>query len=489
MSPVWRLVIAGVALGLAAATFWILRPRAENVILITIDTMRADRISAYGYQKHETPNLDRLAKEGTLFENAFCDVTWTTPSMASVMTGMYATRHGLRSSFQTLKPEAETLAEIIRDHGWDTAAIIASYPLHSIFGLNQGFKLYDETFSAPLALDERVEFGPQAAVEERKAPASDDTEAMRWFLMLKAQGAAYRPDDLVTDRALAWLRNERTAPFFLWIHFFGPHEKPTGLVGLEHAAEEREIQLAAYDPDVLTTDREIGRVLNALDDLGLTQNTVVIVHADHGQSLMEHDYFGHGRHVFDATAHIPLIVRAPGLVQAAKRDARIARNVDILPTVLGMLGVPNPIAGDGKNLFAAEPTPSDARAYVETYLSATRLFADVIDPTTDRRLGFRRMAMRTKNWKLVINDPVPMIDEPDSTVPEDLRTRYYRSELYDLTTDPGETINVISEQPAISEALRLAIWQEQMANPTGSGDMPMDSTTRERLEALGYLAQ
>ncbi|MEO7438765.1 MAG: sulfatase [Candidatus Binatia bacterium] len=482
-----RLLLAGVVVGLGAAAWWTFWPRRENVILITIDTMRPDRISAYGYQKHQTPNLDRLAKEGTLFENAFCDVTWTTQSMASVMTGMYATRHGLRSSFQTLKPEAETLAEIVRDQGWDTAAIIASYPLHSLFGLNQGFKLYDENFTTALTLDERVEFGPQPAFEGMEVPASDDAEAMRWFLMLKSQREAYRPDDQVSDRAIAWLRNAHKDPFFLWIHYFGPHEKPTGLVGLGHAAEERQIQLAAYDPDVVTVDREIGRVLDALDDLWLTRNTVVIVHADHGQSLMEHDYFGHGQHVFDATAHIPLIVRAPGLVQLGKRDARLARNVDILPTVLGLLGVPNPIAGDGTNLFMADPKP-DAAAYIETYLSATRLFADVIDPATDARLGFRRMAMRTSRWKLVINDPIPLIDEPDGPVPDDLRRLYYKAELYDLTTDPEETIDRILEQPALAEELRLAIWREQATEPTGSDDMPMNSTTRERLKALGYLA-
>jgi arylsulfatase A-like enzyme len=483
----WLALILG-AVGVGGAGLWLFWPHHENVILITIDTMRPDRISAYGYDKHRTPNLDRLATEGTLFENAFCDVTWTTPSMASVMTGTYATRHGLRSSFQTLKPEAITLAEILRNHEMHTAAIIASYPLASIFGLNQGFDLYDETFTAPLALDDEVEFGPQPAVPQPDRPPSDDTVAMRLFLVTQARSNAYRSDDQVSDRAIAWLRKERRDPFFLWIHYFGPHEKPTGYVGLEKLAKERGVQLAAYDPDVVTVDQAIGRVLATLDELGLAADTAVIVHADHGQSLMEHDYFGHGRNVYDPTAHIPLIIRAPEHVPAGRRDALIARNVDILPTVLALLKIPNPVQSDGVDLFA-RPPGADPSAYVETYLSGTWLFADRLGDENDTRIGYRRLGIRTAHWKYVMNDPIPMLDSPDAPFDDAFHRRYYTEELYDLTADPGETRSVTLQRRDVAEHLRQAILTLHSVAPTKSEAMPLDYATRDKLKALGYLAE
>lgn len=484
MTRVIAVLTALVALG-AAAAWWHLRPHRTNVILITIDTMRPDRISAYGYHKHQTPVLDRLAAEGTLFENAFCDVTWTTPSMASVMTGTYATRHGFRSSFQTLKSDAATMAEILRDHGMHTAAIIASYPLHSIFGLNQGFDLYDETFNSPLSFQEDVQFGPVQAPPPVETPPSDDTQAMRWFLWEKSQRDAYRSDPDVSDRAIAWLRAERADPFFLWIHYFGPHEKPTGLVGDENLAAERDLQLAAYDPDVVAVDGEIGRVLAALKSLGIDEDTAIVVHADHGQSLMEHDYFGHGRNVLDPTARIPLIVHAPGRVPAGRRDATLARNVDILPTLLELLGIPRPPGLDGRDLFGAVGS-ADPTAYIETYLSATWLFAD---EKADHRIGFRRLGLRTARWKYVINDPVPFVDRPSPPIDADTRRRFYFEELFDLAADPGETRNVIAEHHDVASTMRNEIMRLHRTATTGTEVMPLDDETREKLKALGYLAE
>ncbi len=475
--------LAVIGLG-ALAAVWVLWPRPQNVVLITIDTMRPDRISAYGYRKHETPNLDRLAREGTLFENAFCDVTWTTPSMASVMTGLYATRHGLRSSFQKLDAGALTLAEILRAEGRQTAAIIASYPLHSVFGLNQGFDLYDEQFSAPLMLDASIEFGPPPPVAPPAAPPSDDTEAMGWFLMNKAQGDAYRSDAEVSDRAITWLRTERRGPFFLWIHYFGPHEKPTGLTGLANIAKEQEIQVAAYDPDVAIVDAEIGRVLATLDALGLADDSVLIVHADHGQSLTEHGYFGHGRNVFDPTARIPLLVRAPDRVPPGRRDPLIARNVDILPTILALLQVQNPPRVDGIDLFAPRPQ-GEPSTYIETYLSATWLFSEMVDP--QRRVGFRRLALRTAQWKFVINDPIPFMDRPAEPLDEQIRRRNYQVALYDLTADPAETRNRLGDHPALGEQFRQQIFDLQTVGATKSEPIELDEATRDKLKALGYL--
>lgn len=479
------LMSALVALGLGAA-FWLTRGPRSNVILITIDTMRADRISAYGYTKHVTPNLDRLAKEGVLFESAFCDVTWTTPSMTSVMTGLYAAKHGFRSSYETLKSEATTLAEVMHDHGYQTAAIIASYPLHSIFGLNQGFDLYDQEFSAPLMIDPQLEFGPVPPRSSAGVVASEQMKAVGDFLVAKAASDAYRPDPDVSERVVQWLRHERHGPFFLWIHYFGPHEKPTGITD---TIEDRRVQMAAYDPDVLIADSAIGRVLDALDELRLTDHTVVIVHADHGQSLGEQDYFGHGRNVYDATQRIPLIIRAPGLGPRGERVHGLARNVDLLPTILDVTSMPIPASLDGASLRSAltGSVPRErVSTYVETYLSATSLFSDLVDPATGLQVGFRRVGVRSEDWKYVINDPIPLVDR-DIALPEEVRRKYYSTELYDLNADPGETTNVVAQHADLDEHFRNEVWDQQRSRDL-TQPIVLDESTRDRLRALGYLA-
>ncbi len=486
--PLVALAVVAVALALTAAHRPVRRP---NVLLITVDTLRPDRLSAYGYDRHRTPNFDRLAAEGTLFENAFCDVTWTTPSMASVMTGLYATRHRVRSSNNFLAPEATTLAEVLRGAGYHTAAIISSFPLHSIFGLNQGFELYDETFTRPTAHNDVWKAAANDTVPDR-----NDPDAMARFLRHLAATEGYRSDAETSDRVVRWLRDERREPFFLWVHYFGPHEKPLG----GDIFEERRRQLAAYDPDVLTSDAQVGRVLDALDELGIADDTAVILHADHGQSLLQHDYFGHGKHVYDATQRIPLIVRYPRRVPAGVRIAHMARNVDIFPTVLALTHA-HAAAGDGRNLIRGVPTPRASRAaraeetYVETYLSATWLFAEIVDKENDMRVPYRRLGWRTPRWKLIINDPMAFGEfhlEAVEIKDEASRAPYYSEELYDLAADPGETANVVAEHPDVAATLRAKI--RQVRRPSASGPAavpapvrPLDQRSRDRLRSLGYL--
>jgi len=449
-----------------------------NVLLITVDTLRADRLSSYGYAKHETPNFDRLAHEGVLFENAFCDVTWTTPSLASVMTGRYATVHRLQSSYNRLRADLPTIAETLRASGYHTAAIVGSFPVHSIFGLNRGFVSYDETFSVPLLLRDLPEPPPDQLRD-------DDTRQMARFLKSKALHDAYRPDDRVSDRALRWLRHERREPFFLWLHYFGPHEKPHGT---DNMLEERRLSLARYESDVLNADAQVGRVLEALDTLGLSRRTVVVLHADHGQSLLEHDYFGHGRYLFDDCQRVPLLLRLPDRRAAGTRVHPMVRNLDIFPTVLELAGVAPSGPLDGTSLLRAlrhDGAPEEV--YVETYLSATWLFAD-IDPAAERRVGMRRRGIRTPQWKLVANDPMPLLDRADAPLaPDDERRRYASEALYDLAADPGETRNVLDDHPEIAQALRQRLSSYGATSEPALERVPLDDAMRARLEALGYL--
>lgn len=479
------LIIAIACVAVGVATYWLWsanRPLAyrPNVILITIDTLRPDRLSAYGYTKHQTPNLDRLAKEGVLFENAFCDVTWTTPSMASVMTGRYATVHGLRSSYQRLSQGGTTIAELLRDNGFQTAAIVASYPLAPMFGLDQGFSLYDANFSQSMI---------EGPVPPAPAPPGSVKEVQQ-LLAYQAAHSAYRSDSELSDRAIRWLHEERHEPFFLWLHYFGPHEKPQPTHDI---FEQVRLQRAQYDSDVVEADRQVGRVFTTLDEMGLTPRTAVILHADHGQSLTEHDEFGHGRRLYDPVQHVPLLMRLPGHLPAGLRVKRLVHNLDLFPTILELMQVKLTVATDGGSLLpiiAGRAPTEPEETYVETYLSANRLFADFVGPNEDIPLGFRRLGIRTPEWKFIVNDPIPLLDEdnPAPVTPE-MRTRYYSEELYDLRVDPGEMTNVLTAHRDVARAFWKKVVDYQARRGPGSEKMELDDASRERLRSLGYLAE
>ncbi len=484
-------IVATVALAIIMAS--LAAPRSgyrarPNIVLITVDTLRPDHLSCYGYEAITTPAIDRLADQGALFEQAFSDVTWTTPEMASVMTGMYAPRHGLHSSYQRLSRNARTLAEYLRADGFETTAIVGSFPLDSIFGLDQGFRTYDDTFTTPLSIDPEHPPPPDSIVEPVTSRFSDNRDEMADFLLDKAAHDAYRPDDQVTDTTLRWLSSHRHEPFFLWVHYFGPHEKPQETADF---VETQRRQLADYDRDIVTSDREVGRLLAAMEVAGLFERTAIILHADHGQSLNEHDYFGHGRYVFDDGQRVPLIIRPPGGLSPGRRITRMVRNLDIMPTVLAFASIAPEGTIDGTNLLGAlrgESIPGPEETYVETYLSANHVFSDVIDITADTRLGFRRIGFRTARWKLVINDPIPFADMQDpDPVPTELHQRYYTEQLYDLRNDPGELHNVLAEHRDVADALRKRVWQVQ---PRSEGDLsvvPVNEAVRERLTRLGYV--
>lgn len=485
------------------------RTLATNVILITIDTLRPDRLSAYGYDGHVTTNFDRLAREGMLFEKAFVDVTWTTPSMASVMTGRYAPHHGLRSSNQRLGSEAQTIAEQLHGQGVATAAIVASYPLDSIYGLDQGFDLYDDTFSLPVEpaagtgspVGADAQHAPPTPLVDQAAKSREDRKALETiarrrtdsqretgaFMAAKAKNDAYRPDRELSDRAIEWLRAAPRKPFFLWLHYFGPHEKPQPG---DSYAEWVRIWREQYDPDVLETDRQLGRLLDLLDELGLADQTAIILHADHAQSLTEHGYFGHGMNVYDATQHIPLLMRLPGKLRAGERVGRIVQNVDVFPTILALMGIDYSGPMDGRSLLSAseDKAAADEIAYVETYLPASLLFGEIRNADGKVELGYRKLGVRTPKWKFVVNDPSPLSDVDDSPeVTQEIRAKFYSEELYDLEADPGETTNVIRSHRDVASRLLAEVGRRQSIAPVASEDFRLDDASRDRLRSLGYI--
>jgi arylsulfatase A-like enzyme/Tfp pilus assembly protein PilF len=306
------------------------RPRGgQNVLIVTIDTLRADRLGAYGNSRARTPNLDRLASEGTLFEEAVAQVPVTLPSHASLFTGLVPPTHGVRdNTYFRLDSEARTLAEILKERGYETAAFVSAFVLDSSFGLDQGFDLYDDAL--PEA-GERV-----GTIAERRG-------------------------ELVTSAFTSWLeRRPSERPFFAWIHYFDPH--------LPYSPPAP--HPPGYDGEIAYVDGEVGRVLEAVASRGLDDDTLVVVTSDHGESLGEHGEKSHGFFVYDATLRVPLIVKGASIA-SGKRIATPVRSIDILPTVLEAVAVPVPEGAQGRSLvplLAGQETAA-APAYAECYVS------------------------------------------------------------------------------------------------------------------------
>jgi arylsulfatase A-like enzyme/tetratricopeptide (TPR) repeat protein len=393
--------------------------RPVNLVLVSIDTLRADRLACYGNSNIETPNLDRIAKRGVLFENAVTHTPLTAPSHASIFTGLYPTVHGVRDTGGfVLKASHPILAEILRQQGWDTAAFVASSVLKKQFGFDRGFTVFDDEMPKP---DARKIAGDYA---ERRAAE-------------------------VVDRAVAWLASRSGNPFFLWVHVFDPHSP------YDPPSPFRERYVGrAYDGEVAYTDRELGRLFAAVEKKSAPENTLVVVLSDHGESLSEHGEYTHGVFLYDSTLRIAFLMAGPGV----PKDLRVkqqARAIDVLPTVLDLMGSKSPPDAQGISLtpaFAGKQLPSSF-AYLET-----------LYPKINMRWAELR-GIRTNRWKYI---------------------RAPKAELYDLAQDPAETTNIIGRHPA--EARQLEADLKSVATDGEKVQTTMaDQRTVAELKSLGYL--
>ncbi len=309
-----------------------MKPTADerpDVLLVTVDTLRPDALG-WVAGRNPTPAIDALASGGFRFPAAVAAVPLTLPSHASIMTGLYPRRLGLRDNGQALGPDARTLAEAMKARGYATAAFVSGYPLDSAFGLDRGFDVYDDAL-AP-GTDGDLERGAGATVEA----------AVQWLARLPTAGT------------------RASAPAFAWVHFYDPHypyEPPLGFV--------REGERGAYDGEVAYVDDAVGRLSAAFARRG---EGLVVFTADHGESLGEHGEGTHGFFIYDSTVAVPLFFRWPGHVSAGSSGAG-ARLVDVTPTILDLLGLPAIAGADGVSLrrtISGGPAPAEP-AYVETF--------------------------------------------------------------------------------------------------------------------------
>jgi arylsulfatase A-like enzyme/predicted Zn-dependent protease len=306
------------------------RPRAgQDLLIVTVDTLRADRLGAYGYSRARTPNIDRLASEGVLFEDVVTQVPVTLPSHASLFTGLLPPTHGVRdNTYFRLDSKARTLAEILKERGYETAAFVSAFVLDSSFGLDQGFDVYDDDVAAKSD-------SPGTIAERRGEAVSRSFES--------------------------WLeKRSPERPFFAWLHFFDPH--------LPYSPPPP--YPAGYDGEIEYVDSQLGRVLESLETKGLSKATLVVLTSDHGESLGEHGEKSHGFFVYDATLRVPLILKSASSLPAGERIAAPARTVDIFPTVLDALEIPAPEESQGRSLMPVVSGEQKASpAYAECYVS------------------------------------------------------------------------------------------------------------------------
>ncbi|HEX5719387.1 MAG TPA: sulfatase, partial [Thermoanaerobaculia bacterium] len=378
-------------------------PAASNLVLITLDTVRADHLGSYGHAAAKTPWLDQLAAEGVRFAQASAPVPLTLPSHSSMLSGLLPPHHGLRNNGAGSFPDGkETLATLLSGQGWRTGAFVGAFVLDRRFGLSRGFQTYDD----------EIERAPGATVA------------------LEAE----RPGREVMDRALSWLGQDTSKPFFLWIHLYDAHAPYS----------------PSYDGEIAKVDEQVGRLLQELERRGLSGSTVVAVAADHGESLGEHGELTHGLLLYEPALRVPLLVKAPGL--AARVIETPVSLVDVGPTLAGLVGKALPGTLDGRDLSAAlregrEPAPADV--YAETQYPAV--------------FGWSPLsALRRRDLKY-ISSPKP--------------------ELYDLERDPHESQNLQGAQEEVGFAARLA---EIESGAVEAQKLPADAETRARLASLGY---
>ena len=285
-----------------------------NLLLITLDTTRTDHLSCYGGTATQTPHLDKIAAEGTRFAYCTSCSPITLPSHASILTGLYPYAHGARQNGTgRLAPANETLTEILKDAGLQTRATVASFVLNAQYGTSQGF-------------DEYRDVTPDAG-----------TAAL----------AAERKGDVICDDALEMLEDVADQPFFMWVHFYDPHHPYISRRHPDvHSAE-------AYADEVAYMDEQIGRLMSKVSALGLDGNTLVVVVADHGEGLGQHEELQHGNFIYDTTIHVALLMRYPGLVPAGHTVDTHVRTVDIAPTILELMGQPELERAQGSSYVGA----------------------------------------------------------------------------------------------------------------------------------------
>ncbi len=391
-----------------------------NVLIVTYDTTRADRIGCYGNDRARTPAVDRLAQEGILFSQALAPSPTTLPSHSSLMTGLYPFHHGARANNTFhLDGKHTTLAEVLSENGYATAGVISAFVLDEQFGIDQGFKHYDDEVGESSDEDNHLEI-------------------------------AQRTADQTNEAAEAWLREHADQPFFLWVHYYDPHfpyEAPKPF------ADQHRIP---YDAEIAFADFHCGQLLALLDELQLTNDTLVVMAGDHGEGLGQHQEMTHSCLVYDSVMRVPLVMRCGNRLGGGVHIDRPVSLVDVMPTVLTLLGIEGPGGMDGVDL--TQPPTGPRPLFVEAF-----------------------QGLADYGWAALLGVQVGS-------------TKYIHGpevELYDLDEDPFERDDLVAAQPQRTAEMlaHLASFYGDDLDAAASVQATHQLSTDDlqKLQALGYL--
>jgi arylsulfatase A-like enzyme len=423
--------------------------RPPNVILISIDTLRADRLGCYGYERPTSPFLDGMARAGVLFEDASATSSWTYPSHASLFTGLYPGRNGATELKQRVRAEVPTLAEWLIDRGYRAAGIVSS-TLFAGYGLERGFeRLYHVEPGGP-------------------EPSAVTAESIEWLEAVN-----------------------RERPFFFLIHYLDPHSdykslpeferpflepydgKATGASQqlfdhvsgfVDFTSEDARHLSNLYDGGVRQQDAELAKLFAYLERSGLLEESVIVLTSDHGEEFLEHGNVLHGLAQYDESVRVPLILWGPDVPRGVRVPTPVSL-VDVVPTVLDLLGLPAPAGLDGHSLRELWEAPERERPPRALFIEADM---DPPGPTSRVMIPGDDLAVRKGRWKLVLD-------------PASGATR-----LFDLESDPGETRDVAAEHAEIASELRAEIerFRERRADQEAAPALTGDDL--EKLRGLGY---
>ncbi len=423
------------------------RSKGPNIILISIDSLRADHLSCYGYRRNTSPNIDQLASQGILFKNGFSQATWTLPSHASIFLSQYVWRHKVNNQNKRLGNSCATLAEILKDRDYATCAFVSGGFLSSKFGFGRGFEVYRSG---------------------------------------RARGIAS-----FIDKLFNWLESVRDRRFFLFIHTMDIHEpynppspyfnlytngyskgnllktskgiEVKGLNASKLTPEEIDYIIAVYDGGINYVDEQLGKIFEKLDQLGIDDNTIIILTADHGEAFGEHGKLSHGHKPYIELVHVPLIMKGPGMPRNRIYE-NFVQHIDILPTILEILNIPQRKEMQGRSLLSLIKN-FEIQESPKTYSWA--LYRESLLPPKPPSIS-----LRTKEWTYIMTKKRP-------------------DELYDRINDPKEQNNIIEKRSLIAqklkEELKSFITLTTEAKPQVTEKVDIDEELKEQLKSLGYL--
>jgi len=402
-------------------------PAIRHVVLISLDTCRADHLSCYGYARPTTPHIDALARQGYLFSHAMTPIPMTLPAHASMLTGTIPPHHGKHENKDVhFDPSHVTLAALLKTKGYRTGAFVGSQILNGRFGLNRGFDTYHDRFA------QRGQSRPRS---ERRA-------------------------EEVNRVAFAWLEKQKDNPVFLFLHYYDPHDTYDPPEPFATTFKE-----SPYAGEIAYTDHCIGQVVAKLKSLDMYESSLIIITSDHGEMLGEHGEITHMYFIYQSAMKVPLIFKLPGS-NGPQRIDDLASIIDIVPTVCDLVAIDPPAGIQGKNLapcFSHTPPQSEDR----------ELYCESLYPTKYEANSL--LGLISKRWKYIQTTYIQTT----------------RPELYDLQKDPGEQTNLVEAQPHRARILkdRLAqVLEQTVRQGEGQEDTPLDAESLNHLRSLGYVA-